>query len=277
MSDAELMFNKYTLRESARIQKICEPLHRYLDVNYFWYSHTTADGGFFSIGSKPDMHEYYFTTKLFVHSPFFHNPSLIQPGFYSYRSIQDPKFQQTLDLCVDATNVNLGMSLVMKQGGELLRFGYASDRTKGAEFSDRIINNLPLLKKFNQHFLSEMKPTLKSVHNDLVNLPIELGSAYNKPPKGLQKKTTCHDKSLFLDSLGLIEHTNISQLTRREMQCMQYLAKGFNSRDIADELELSKRTVQFYIGNIMLKLNCDNRLELIRIADLLNLCGYFEM
>ncbi len=276
MSTAEQMVDRFTVRKSQFIKKICDPLHRYLDVHYFWYSHTTTDGGYFSIGSNPDMHEYYHAAKLYQHSPFFHNPRFIQPGFYSYRNIKNPKFQETLDSCADARNVNLGMSLVMKQGKELLRFGYASDTSKGAEFSDRIINNLPLLKKFNAYFLSEMKPLLKSFRDNLVDLTSELGAAYNRPPKGLQSQSTHHEKLQFLDSLSLLDYRAVARLTPREIECLKCLYEGLNYREISDVLVLSARTVEFYMEKARLKLNCENKSELFRIAELLQASGYFE-
>jgi len=276
MSTAEEMVDKFTVKESQLIKKLCDPLHRYLDVHYFWYSHTTADGGYFSIGSNPEMHEYYHAAKLYLHSPFFHNPKFIQPGFYSYRSILDPKFQETLDSCASTLNVNLGMSLVMKKGKELLRFGYASDTSKGAEFSERIINNLPLLKKFNAYFLSEIKPYLKSCKDTLVDLPEELGTAYNLAPKGLQKQTTNHDKLLFLDTLGLLKYKEVSRLAPRELDCLKGLYEGLNCREIGDMLVLSTRTVESYLEHAKLKLNADNKADLYHIAKLLHTIGYFE-
>lgn len=276
MLTAEQMVDKFTIKEAQFIKKICEPLHRYLDVQYFWYSHTTSEGGYFSLGSKPNMHEYYHSAKLYMHSPFFHNPKFIQPGFYSYRNISDPKFQETLDSCANKLNVNLGMGLVIKKDKELLRFGYASDNSKGAEFSDRIINNLPLLKKFNAYFLSEMKPLLKSFRDNLVDLPSELGAAYNRPPKGLQPKATQHDKLEFMDNIGILNHKNVAKLTPREIECLQYIYQGLSYREIGDTLVLSTRTIEAYIENAKLKLNCNTKSELFGIAKLLHACGYFE-
>lgn len=276
MSAAEEMVDRFTVRESQFIKKICEPLRRHLDVQYFWYSHTTAQGGYFSIGSNPAMHEYYHSLKLYVHSPFFHNPRFIQPGFYSYRNIQDPKFQETLNACADERNINLGMSLVMKHGKELLRFGYASDTSKGPEFSHSIINNLPLLKKFNAYFLSEMKHLLKSFRDHLVDLPSELHGAYNRSPKGLQSQPTHHEKLQFLDSLHLVNCRDLARLTPREIECLKYLHEGLTYREISDLLVLSARTVESYMEKARLKMNCANKSELFRIAQLLEACGYFE-
>lgn len=274
MSTAEQMVRKHTVKEFNLIKKLCEPLKRYLDIQYFWYSHTNAEGGYFSIGSNVEMHEYYHATKLYIHSPFFHHPDLIQPGFYSYRGIPDPKFQETLDSCVEKVNINLGMSLVMKRGKELLRFGYASDRSKGPQFMDTIVNNLPLLKKFNTHFLSEIKPMMKSIQNDLVDLPSELGDDYTQPPKGLGTIQTRFDKCSFLQDLGLLDSKAIRKLAKRELDCLKYLHLSF--REIGEILHISSRTVEAYLQSAKNKLNCSSKSELIQIAAMLHSAGFFD-
>jgi DNA-binding CsgD family transcriptional regulator len=274
MSTAEQMVYKYSVKESNLIKKLCDPLKRYLDIEYFWYSHTTAEGSLFSLGSNPSMHEYYFASKLYVHSPFFHRPDLIQPGFYSYRSIQDSKFQQTLDSCVDKVNINLGMSLVMKHGKDLLRFGYASDASKGPEFMDGIINNLPLLKKFNAYFISETKHIVKSLQNDLIDLPSELGDDYTRLPKGVATIPTCYDKCAFLHDLGMLNKKEIGTLTKRELDCLEYLP--LTSREIGDILHISSRTVEAYLQSAKNKLNCYTKSELIHKAEMLHISGFFD-
>jgi DNA-binding CsgD family transcriptional regulator len=276
MSSAQQMVNRFTVREFSLIKKLCEPLHNYLDVRYFWYSHTTADGGHFSIGSNVEMHEYYFVTKLFVHSPFFHDPKFIQPGFYSYRSVQDSKFQDSLDSCVNKLNVNLATCLAMKRGKELMRFGYAGDPKLGDRFNERIINNLALLKKFNSHFLAEIQPMLRSIRNHLVDLPSELGADYHLPPKGLQRKATHHDKIQFLDDIGILNAKDVLKLSPRELECLKHLHEGLSFKEIGDVLMLSNRTVEAYLENSKNKLNCFSKLDLFRIAEQLDSCGYFD-
>ncbi len=277
MSAAEEMVRKYTVKESALIKKVCAPLHQHLDVEYFWYSHTTSDGGYFSIGTNPSMHEYYHAEKCYRHSPFHHNPKLIQPGFYSYRSIPDPNFQAALDSCLDAKDINLGMGLVMKKGDDLMRFGYATTSAKNRSFADRIVNNLPLLKKFNSYFLSEISHLLKTVQDNMIDLPSELGAAYNKPPIGLQQATTCYDKALFYKSIGLLNHKQIAALTPRELDCLKCLHEGYSYREVAETLGLKTRTVEFYIENIKLKTDCNSRTELLQLAQRLSDCGFLEL
>jgi two-component system response regulator NreC len=55
-------------------------------------------------------------------------------------------------------------------------------------------------------------------------------------------------------------------LTEREQEVLKLVVEGYTSREIADVLYLSKRTVMCHRANIASKLGIHNRMELIRYA-----------
>lgn len=55
-------------------------------------------------------------------------------------------------------------------------------------------------------------------------------------------------------------------LSDRELEILELLATGLTNHDIADKLEISKRTVDNHISNILTKTKTDNRVELVRWA-----------
>jgi DNA-binding NarL/FixJ family response regulator len=57
-----------------------------------------------------------------------------------------------------------------------------------------------------------------------------------------------------------------SQLTRREMECLQLLAEGKTNRQIADGLFVSLKTVKTHVGNILRKLEVNSRTEAAILA-----------
>lgn len=65
--------------------------------------------------------------------------------------------------------------------------------------------------------------------------------------------------------------TLIHNLSKRQLQCLYHLAMGKTAKQIAKQLDLSHRTVEFYIDNIKKKLDCYSRSELITKALKLNL------
>lgn len=270
------MVYKYTIKPSNKVKRICEPLHRTFGIKHFWYSKTTQYGGYFSLASNPEMHDYYHSTKQHLYSPFFHDPKLIKPGFYSYRSIKDQNFQTSLNLCASKVNVELGACLVIKNKDELIRFGYATSPENSLAFNDLITDNLNLLKKFNEYFLKETKDLLKTNEDDLVHLPDEMGTAYKTFPSGVKSLVSLNEKCAFLEKLGFVKHDNLKRLSPREMECLRLMNENLSASKIALNLGLSCRTVENYLENIKNKLDCYSKCDLIKIAKLLDIVGYFN-
>ena len=59
----------------------------------------------------------------------------------------------------------------------------------------------------------------------------------------------------------------IEALSPREVDVLRLLAKGYTSRQIADALKLSPRTVEGHRANLMSKLNLHSRVELTSFAE----------
>ncbi len=55
-------------------------------------------------------------------------------------------------------------------------------------------------------------------------------------------------------------------LSDRELQIIDLVATGLTNQDIAGKLEISKRTVDNHISNILTKTQTDNRVALVRWA-----------
>ena len=53
-------------------------------------------------------------------------------------------------------------------------------------------------------------------------------------------------------------------LSSRELQILQFVVKGLSNQKIAHQLEISKRTVDNHISNILKKTHSDNRVQLVR-------------
>ncbi|MFZ9739914.1 MAG: helix-turn-helix domain-containing protein [Prochlorotrichaceae cyanobacterium] len=57
-----------------------------------------------------------------------------------------------------------------------------------------------------------------------------------------------------------------SVLSERELEIVDLVAAGLTNEKIADRLEISKRTVDNHVSNILNKTNTNNRVELVRWA-----------
>jgi DNA-binding NarL/FixJ family response regulator len=56
------------------------------------------------------------------------------------------------------------------------------------------------------------------------------------------------------------------QLTSREAEVVRLVGRGLSNREVARQLGLSVRTVEFHMGNVLEKLGAHNRIEALNIA-----------
>jgi DNA-binding NarL/FixJ family response regulator len=62
------------------------------------------------------------------------------------------------------------------------------------------------------------------------------------------------------------ETPTVGSLSERELQIVELVASGLTNQEIAEKLEISKRTVDNHISNILTKTATGNRVALVRWA-----------
>ena len=70
----------------------------------------------------------------------------------------------------------------------------------------------------------------------------------------------------YIDGEDGEENSGIESLTDREKEIFECLGKGFTTRKIAEQFDLSPRTVEVHRARIKKKLNCENAAQLLRTA-----------
>lgn len=98
--------------------------------------------------------------------------------------------------------------------------------------------------------LEELLKAITEVHNGERYLPEQMADAFGE--------ATIEDK---IDEKSLVE-----MLSPREYQVMSYLAQGMTSREIADVLAISHKTVDTHRGHLLKKLRLRNNADLTRFA-----------
>jgi len=69
-----------------------------------------------------------------------------------------------------------------------------------------------------------------------------------------------------LDMPSRKQNREHSDLTAREFEVLEYVARGCSNRDIASLLEISEHTVKFHVGGLLNKLCAATRAEAVAIA-----------
>ncbi len=68
-----------------------------------------------------------------------------------------------------------------------------------------------------------------------------------------------------------VQDNRAVRLTKRELEVLSLVIEGRSSKDVADALYVSKRTVDFHLANIYDKLQVSNRVQAFRRATRLGL------
>jgi two-component system invasion response regulator UvrY len=98
--------------------------------------------------------------------------------------------------------------------------------------------------------LEELLKAIKEVHNGERYLPEQISETLGD--HGIEDK---------IDEKSLVD-----MLSPREYQVMSYLAQGMTSREIADVLAISPKTVDTHRGHLLKKLRLRNNADLTRFA-----------
>jgi DNA-binding NarL/FixJ family response regulator len=70
----------------------------------------------------------------------------------------------------------------------------------------------------------------------------------------------------YIQRVGAGGYSSSHLLTKREREVLQFLAEGFSNQEIAQQLNISVKTVESHRSNMMNKLGLSNKTELIKYA-----------
>lgn len=99
----------------------------------------------------------------------------------------------------------------------------------------------------------ELTEILRAVHKGLFYLAPEIAAHHT-----LNRQHVNSDGSITTDKLD--------DLTAREKQVLKFVAQGMKNREIAQQLDLTEKTVKYYISLILQKLRVRNRVEAVLVA-----------
>ena len=131
--------------------------------------------------------------------------------------------------------------------------------TEQTKSNEQLSHEISYLREQNQALSAELafhKKVFKEVHEAL--------EAANELSDGMQSNQAV--KQLAQENEKLRSRLKFSRLSEREKEIAKYIVHGYTSKEIANNLNISKLTVDTHRKHIQHKLEVANMVELLKIA-----------
>lgn len=237
---------------------LCAPL-KALNITHFSHVRVTEKGKFSFLSQNPVFLRHY-----------------LESGYYNFdahRIIPETKEQymlrdlqklsgMTKQMHADFNAYGYGHTFTLIRRGISFIDVYNFATTLGNQnINEEYLQNIDQLKQFILYFHDQI-----SVHASLAKA-YEFNLSLKQNNAGFQlenpKLVPTTSQTMSLKSLNKIHLPGTqTYLTRREYECLSWLARGKTQEQIADILEITLRTVKAHIINVREKLQCANQFQL---------------
>lgn len=244
------------------VQQICQPMFEQFGINYFDYSRFYPDNTCVAISSDP-----HYVKFLLSEDSYQCAAGRVPIGKHMWQSYVKPDFINSTSQHFDYFH---GITLVQKQTDYLELINFSASE-KNTHVLNIYLNHFEILEYFLVHFLSIVTPFFKKNKDTRILLPNDfLGEPL---PPFVQTNTMQFVKEINKINkvrkntfLFKIDNKTIS-LSQREIECLQYLTRGYSTKKMARNMDLSVRTIDIFCNKILSKLEISSRIELLSKVD----------
>jgi DNA-binding CsgD family transcriptional regulator len=228
----------------------------------FYYMRFYPTGEFINITMQPYFAELCLR-RLFAHA---YSPESVSDYLFIEKGVSLWELSAHNQFIQDAKHhfsYGNGIALTESQAGyqEFYNFYAMSDQPEMSAF---YLKQIDFLRKFKAYFVKKAGPIIAQAEQDKFLMP--------EPYRSIDLAT----EETQMDHL--LAHLNIEQnkkppLSPRELECLLLVSQGLSAIEVANELCLSRRTVENYIANLKSKWHCSKISELIYLATGIGLLG----
>lgn len=262
------MKQNYCFSVHNDIYNLTKPLMDYLILHCFQYSRIYYDGRRVELATNPEHLYMAFVEKPYMRQVF--TPSLTtKKDKYLYipswiESLpDDAKIPLTHQLNLHKELFNIGNEFSIlydredinsEKYREVFHFFFSKDDYTAI---NRCLNNISVLENFCEYFVKSAEKLISSAEKD----PI-VKSQYQTDISFINNKKHNPKKFLSNQAVSGKENINLSILSKRELDCVYFITRGFTSKQIGKKLNLSHRTIETYIENIKNKFYLKSKFEI---------------
>jgi len=250
----------YTFDTTTDIKTIVKELSVRFGIHHFSYVKRYEDYSHILLSSSPEWQEYYYTNELFRISDLEYPASYYKPGFALWNTFQG----QEIFKASKAFGIDHGIVFI-KPGNGYCEFFHFATTPENSKILNFYLNHIDLLHQFNNHFKQVAASIIQKGETQRIILPHDYISQKQSPNENWH-----FNQQLLMAFLKKDEETMsalLPRLAKRERECCYYVVQAMTSKQIAQQLNISYRTVEKHIESIKAKLSCKSRSELIALLN----------
>ena len=234
-------------KQAAEIDRLIYPLALHFGLNSFNYHKTYHNDAKIYLSNDPKWQAYYLQRRLYLHSVFELSAHNYVKTRIIWSNVDDHGFilHEALKF-----GINYGVTLV-EPVADGCEFYFLGTTTKDKNVMNKYLSNFALVEKFIANFRQGAQDMFARVEphqliiRDWQNNDLHFNS------------TNQVDRLAFL--MAIYGYT----FSRRELDCVPLLLKGYSCKQIAEHLKISFRTVEVYVNNLKQKTGTGSKNELL--------------
>ena len=248
LSLAELL-RKYSVEHHNKMRVITSPLLKY-QIPYFHFHQVRNDGRFFFISNRVE------------YNPYTVSPDLIHEGIYDYKAHKFPRLDEALVAMNKKVNIETALSVIRKTEDGYVNASFGFSYTN-PYFIGLIGRDNRIFQPKLTYFMDEMHPILKKSEDDAADLHSIMGDYFVTPEYQVSKYEKETNEFLHMLQVNKKGSRLAPKFTEREKECLRCCRDGMTDGQIANKLNLSRRTIEKRIVAIRIKLDCSKKGEII--------------
>ncbi len=252
MNEQNITFAKdHTLLNSTdEVTRMCQPLFQSLPIKAFDLTRIYSFGASLELSTHNALGKYCYENSKFFFSGI--PDEILKSTSYYYISSQH-NLCPVSELCKTMFDVDNLFLIFDKSENfvDLYCYRTAVDVNSNVALN-QYLNHLDLLIDHGRDFRHSAKHLIEQYH--------QKGHLIIPPNSQLEKHKLVHHSK----PLSLIAELK-QQFSLREIHCIKYLLLGYSSKETGQQLCLSARTVEKYLDNIRIKLDCISKRDVIKL------------
>ncbi|GAB4392995.1 MAG: hypothetical protein Tsb005_09350 [Gammaproteobacteria bacterium] len=260
MNISQLLHQHPAITQATELKTLCQPLTKF-GIKYFSYVRITEGKQFSAIGLQPEFIRLYYQKQYFNCDVHMFN-QLQQEQYILWDTLKLKRKTKTLDNDFIRFDQGHTFSIIYKNNETIDCYHFAA-ALANSQINGVYLQNLEALKQFCQYFMDKVHQH-KSLRQ-MYTLPVKLAEdgeyAIEQPLSCAEEYGKNYFNSAFkIDRIYLPE--NHTYLTRREWNCLFWLAQGKTAYEVGTILHITERTVKAHIASLKRKLDCRNQCQL---------------